>query len=109
MKMVVHSFFTTVCGLSDSFVAQRGGNESQKQRNITKMVLPLNDILNRPKCDEYCALSSQRFVDYRNPSSHKEEETESQREGNRSPKWRKWYEDGALNGPKCDENGAPSL
>src|SRR5438445_702645 len=46
------------------------------------MVLPLNDTLNRPKRDEYCVLSLQRFVDYRTPSSRKEEETEPQREGN---------------------------
>src|SRR5438309_1265298 len=69
--------------------------EAQSGGNGTKMVLPLNDTLNRPKNDEYCTVSSQKFIDYRTPSSHKEEETESQREGNRSPKWRKRYEDGA--------------
>src|SRR2546429_92700 len=69
--------------------------EAQNGGNGAKMVLLLNDTLNGPKCDESDALSSQRFVDYRTPSSHKEEETESQRRGNRSPKWRKRYEDGA--------------
>ena len=66
------------------------------------MVLPLNDTVNGPKRDEYGALSSQRFVDYRTPSSHKEEEknpkeeeTEAQSGGNGSPKWRKRCEDGA--------------
>src|SRR5438876_540781 len=61
----------------------------------TKMVLPLNDTLNVPKHDEYGVLSSRRFVDYQTPSSHKEEETEAKRRRNGSPKWRKWYEDGA--------------
>src|SRR5947208_316369 len=69
--------------------------EAQSGGNGTKMVLPLNDTLNRPKRDEYGALSTQRFVDYRTPSSHKEEETESQKGGNVRPKWRKWYEDDA--------------
>src|SRR5438876_295949 len=69
--------------------------EAQSGGNGTKMVLPLNDTLNGSKRDEYGALSAERFVDYWTPSSHKEEETESQREGNGSPKWRKWYEDGA--------------
>src|SRR5437667_331559 len=69
--------------------------EAQSGGNGTKMVLPLNDTLNGPKCDEYCALSSQQFVDYQTPSSHKEEETESRRGENGSPKWRNWYQDGA--------------
>ena len=86
MKMG-QSLFSTVCGLSDSFIAQRGGNG-------TKMVLPLNDTLNGPKRDEYGELSSQRFVDYPTPLLHKEEETESQSGENGSPKWRKRYEDG---------------
>src|SRR5438876_986487 len=68
--------------------AQSGGNG-------TKMVLPLNDTLNWPKRGEYGSLSSQRFVDHRTLSSHQEEKTESQGGGNGSPKWRKWYEDGA--------------
>src|SRR5437667_220007 len=86
MMKMVHSLFTTVCGLSDSFIAQRGGNG-------TKMVLLLNDTPNGPKCEEYDALSSQRFLDYRTHSSHKEEETESQRGRNGSTKWRNWYEE----------------
>src|SRR5438876_516824 len=69
--------------------------EAQSGGNGTMMVLPLNDALNGSKRDEYCALSSQRFVDYQTPSSYKEEETESQREGNGSPNWRKRYKDGA--------------
>ena len=69
--------------------------EAQSRGNGTKMVLPLNDTLNGSKRDEYGALSAQRFVDYWTRSSHKEEEMESQREGNGSPKWWKWYEDGA--------------
>src|SRR5437667_96029 len=69
--------------------------EAQNGGNVTKMDQPLNDTLNVPKRDEYGALSSQPFVDYGTPSSHKEEETESQRGGKGSPKWRKCYEDGA--------------
>src|SRR5437667_125663 len=69
--------------------------EAQSRGKGTKMVLPLNDTLNGSKRDEYGALSAHRFVDYWTPSSHKGEETESQRGGNGSPKWKKWYEDGA--------------
>src|SRR5438876_279736 len=69
--------------------------EAQSGGKGTKMVLPLKDTLDGSKGDEYGALSAHRFVDYWTPSSHKEEETESQRGGNRILKWRKRYEDSA--------------
>ena len=37
--------------------SQRGETEAQSGGNGTKMVLPLNDARNGPKCDEYGALS----------------------------------------------------
>ena len=36
---------------------KEGETEAQSGGNGTKMVLPLNDVLNGPKCDEYGALS----------------------------------------------------
>ena len=71
------------------------------------MVLPLNDTLDGPERDEYGALSSQRFVDYRTPSSHKEVETDAQNRGNGTKMVLPL--NNAINGPKCDENGALSL
>src|SRR5438309_1376731 len=102
MKMV-HSLFTTVCGLSDYLLAQRGRNRSPRRETERSRTLenrtPLQNILyeernilNQHKnqsnmrqilCTLFttvCGLSDAFIV---------------QRGGNRRPKWRKWYEDGA--------------
>src|SRR5438876_337039 len=70
------------------------------------MVLPLNDTLNGPKHNEYGALSSQQFMNYLTPSSHKEEETEIQSGGNGTNLVLPLND--TLNGPKPDEYGAIS-
>src|SRR5438876_833474 len=87
MKMA-HSLFTTVDYPTLSSHKEEE-TEGQSGGNGTNMVLPLNDTLNGPKRDEYGALSSQPFVDYRTPSctkmmkrNPKEEETEAQIGGN---------------------------
>src|SRR5438309_2197351 len=101
MNMVhsLHNGFWTILLLHRPKKRKRNPKEEemevQSRGNGTKIVLPLNDTLNGTKCDEYGAPTPQPFVLYRTPSSHKEEETESQRGGNENPKWRKWYEDGA--------------
>ena len=56
MKMV-HSLFTIVWGLSDSFIAQKEETEAQSGGNGRKMMLPLIDTLNGPKYVENGALS----------------------------------------------------
>src|SRR5437667_247025 len=78
--------------------------KSQRRGNGTKMVLPLNDPQNGSKSDEYGALSSQRFVDYSTPSSHKEDETEARSGANRTKMVLPLKD--ILNRPKCDENCA---
>src|SRR5947208_948666 len=79
------------------------------------MVLPLNDALNGPKCDEYGALSFHNSLwtirlfhrTKRRKQNPKEEETEAQSGGNGTNMVLPLKD--ALNGPKCDENGALSL
>src|SRR5438876_9374690 len=71
------------------------------------MLLDLNFTLNVQKHDRYVAITSKLFVDYWTPSSHKEEATEAQSGGNGTKMVQPLND--ALNGPKCDENGALSL
>src|SRR5947208_817065 len=81
--------------------------ESQSGGNGTKMVLPLNVVLNGPKCDENgFTLSSQQFVDYPTLSSHKKEETEVQNGGNGTKMVLPLND--TLNRLKLDEYGALS-
>src|SRR5438876_5744130 len=79
------------------------------------MVQPLNDTLNGPKCDENGSLSLHNSLwtirlfhhKKRRKQKPKVEETEAQ-SGRNGTKMVQPLND-ALNGPKCDENGALSL
>src|SRR5438046_1058366 len=99
---MVHSLFTTVCGLSDSFIAQKRGtgipkrgNGSPSGRNGTKIVLPLNDALNGPKCDEYGAFSLHNSLWTIRLFHRTKKRNRNPKEGKRKPKWKKRYKDSA--------------